>query len=89
MCRIDGGPGNWIVNWAPRINYSRETISSTGTLQDEQRGGGQRQSFAFAKNISASAGVNRDMERYRDDQLLENPLFTERPHRNHQPPHGD
>jgi hypothetical protein len=56
-------PGNWIVNWAPRISHSRN-YQFNGTLQEEQNAA--IVAFAFAKNITAEAGVNRDMERYRD-----------------------
>jgi hypothetical protein len=54
-------PGNWIVNWGPQIRHSRN-YQFDRTLQDEQSGASVN--FSFAKNISAIAGVNRDMERY-------------------------
>jgi hypothetical protein len=56
-------PGNWIVNWAPRLSHSRN-YQFNGTLQEEQNGA--IASFTFAKNITAEGGINRDMERYRD-----------------------
>lgn len=56
-------PGNWIVNWAPRINYSRN-YQFNRTLQDQQSGA--TVNFSFAKNISVNAGINREMERYRE-----------------------
>jgi hypothetical protein len=56
-------PGNWIVNWAPRLSHSR-SYQFNGTLQEEQNG--VVGSFTFAKNITAEGGINRDMERYRD-----------------------
>jgi hypothetical protein len=54
-------PEGRIINWGPRLNYSRN-YDYSGVLQDEQR-------FAsvnaqFAKNITLGGGVNRDMERY-------------------------
>jgi hypothetical protein len=62
---LSGGYKWWpegrIINWGPRGYYSRN-YDFAGVLQDEQR-------FAsvnaqFAKNISATGGINRDMERY-------------------------
>jgi hypothetical protein len=56
-------PGNWIVNWGPRFSHSRN-YQFNRTLQDEQSSASVN--FSFAKNISANAGINRDMERYRE-----------------------
>ncbi len=55
-------PESWIINWEPRLQYSRN-YDYQGVLQDETVSG--RLSFAFTNNISLYANVNRDMERYR------------------------
>jgi hypothetical protein len=55
-------PGNAIVNWGPRFRYTRN-YQFDGTLQDQQNE--TSVNFSFAKNISANAGVTRNMERYR------------------------
>jgi hypothetical protein len=56
-------PQHWVINWGPRISYERNH-SFTGTLQDETAGGGVN--VQFARNISISGNVERDLERYRD-----------------------
>ena len=54
-------PENWIVNWGPRVSYSRN-YDFSGTLQDEAAGGGF--DFTFARSISAGLGTERNMERF-------------------------
>ena len=44
-----------------------------GTLQEETSGA--TVSFSFAKNITAEAGVTRDMERYPIDRFLEDAVL--------------
>jgi Domain of unknown function (DUF5916) len=55
-------PENGLVSWAPRLNHMRN-YQFDGTLQEETSGA--TVSLTFAKNITAEAGVSRDMERYR------------------------
>jgi hypothetical protein len=55
-------PENWLISWAPRLNHMRN-YQFDGTLQEETSGA--TVSFSFAKNITAEAGVTREMERYR------------------------
>ncbi len=56
-------PEHWLISWAPRLNHMRN-YQFNGTLQEEQSGA--TVSFSFAKNITAEAGITRDMERYRE-----------------------
>jgi hypothetical protein len=56
-------PGNWVVNWTPRLSHSRN-YQFNGTLQEEQNGASV--DVALARNITIDAGLNRDLERYRD-----------------------
>jgi hypothetical protein len=62
---LNGGymwwPEGRVINWGPRGFYSRN-YDFRGGLQDEQISGSIN--VQFAKNISVSAGANRDMERY-------------------------
>ena len=55
-------PEHWLVSWAPRLNYMRN-YQFDGTLQEETSGAAV--SFSFARNITAEAGITREMERYR------------------------
>jgi hypothetical protein len=55
-------PGNAVVSWTPRLSHSRN-YQFDGVLQEEQNG--TSVNVVFARNISADAAVNRDMERYR------------------------
>ncbi|HUP40060.1 MAG TPA: DUF5916 domain-containing protein [Vicinamibacterales bacterium] len=55
-------PEHWLVSWAPRLNHMRN-YQFDGTLQEETSG--LTGSFTFARNITAEAGVTREMERYR------------------------
>jgi hypothetical protein len=54
-------PENWIVNWEPRVQYSRN-YDYQGVLQDEGAAG--RLNVQFANNINFYVNVTRDMERY-------------------------
>lgn len=54
-------PEGWIINWGPRVAYSRN-YNFDDILQDEEASLGLNASFA--KNISVNATVNRDMERF-------------------------
>ena len=54
-------PESWIINWGPRLSYSRN-YDFDDILQDEQRGLGLN--FSFARNLSFGANVNRDLERF-------------------------
>src|SRR5262249_8523601 len=54
-------PQNWIINWGPRLRYSRN-YAFAGHLQDEQLGTGLN--FQFDRNINVNVNVDRDMERY-------------------------
>lgn len=56
-------PTNWIVNWQPRYQHSRN-YQFNGTLQETVNA--LTANFTFARNITANASLNRDMERYRD-----------------------
>ena len=56
-------PENWLMSWAPQAEPHRGTISSTARCRKNRTA--RRVSFTFAKNITAEAGVKRDMERYR------------------------
>jgi len=62
---ISGGyvwwPEGRVIFWGPRGFYTRN-YDFAGVLQDEQISGSFQ--FQFANNINASAGMNRDMERY-------------------------
>jgi hypothetical protein len=50
-----------VLNWGPRINYSR-AYDYAGVLQDEERGMGL--SAQFARNINVGGNYSREMERY-------------------------
>ncbi|MEO2194888.1 MAG: DUF5916 domain-containing protein [bacterium] len=54
-------PESWIINWGPRLSYSRN-YDFDGLLQDEDRRLGL--SFNFARNLSFSANLRRDLERF-------------------------
>jgi len=54
-------PESWIINWGPRLSYSRN-YDFDGVLQDEDRRLGL--SFNFARNLSFSANLRRDLERF-------------------------
>lgn len=54
-------PEGRLINWGPRGFYSRN-YDFAGVLQDEQLNASLN--AQFAKNITLSAGANRDMERY-------------------------
>lgn len=56
-------PESWILNWGPSFSVPN-TFDFAGVLQDLSYNPGV--SFVFAKNISASAGYQRQMERYRE-----------------------
>ena len=55
-------PEHWLISWAPRLNHMRN-YQFDGTLQEETSGA--TVNFSFAKNITAEAGITRDMERFR------------------------
>ena len=57
-------PEGKIINWGPRVMISRNW-DFNGVLQD--RGLGLGLNFSFAGNLSFSADVNRDMERFLGD----------------------
>ncbi len=54
-------PESWIINWGPRVSYSRNR-NFDGVLEDEGRRAGLN--FSFANNLSFSANVNHDLERF-------------------------
>ncbi|MEX2583160.1 MAG: DUF5916 domain-containing protein [Gemmatimonadota bacterium] len=54
-------PESWIISWGPQINYGRNWDFDS-TLQDEELGVGLN--FNFARNISLSGDLRRDMERF-------------------------
>ena len=54
-------PETWLVNWGPRATYSRG-YNFGGILEDEDASAGLE--FAFAKNITFSADVDRVLERF-------------------------
>jgi hypothetical protein len=54
-------PQSWIINWGPRISYSRN-YDFSGVLQDENFG--SRVDFSFARSITLNGGIDRDMERF-------------------------
>jgi hypothetical protein len=56
-------PGHAVVNWTPRLSHSRN-YQFNGVLQEELNGG--TVNVLFARNITVDAGLNRDMERYRE-----------------------
>ena len=70
-------PENWIVNWAPRLNHMRN-YQFDGTLQEEQSGADASASRS-RRTSRPTAGITRDMERYRDDRFLEDAVFGSRP----------
>ena len=55
-------PENWLISWAPRLSHMKN-YQFDGTLQEETSGA--TVSLSFAKNVTAEAGVTREMERYR------------------------
>jgi hypothetical protein len=55
-------PEHWLISWAPRLNHMRN-YQFDGTLQEEANGA--TVSFSFARNVTAEAGMTREMERYR------------------------
>ena len=54
-------PESWLINWGPRLNYSRD-YTFDAIMQDESAQAGVN--FSFAKSINFSANVNRSMERF-------------------------
>ena len=54
-------PENWLINWGPRLSYSRD-YTFADVLQEEIARVGVN--FSFAKSINFFANVNRDMERF-------------------------
>jgi uncharacterized protein DUF5916/cellulose/xylan binding protein with CBM9 domain len=56
-------PESWILNWGPSFSVPN-TFDFAGVLQDLSYNPGV--SFSFAKNISFSAGYQRQMERFRE-----------------------
>ncbi len=54
-------PESTLITWGPTVNYLR-LYDHTGVLQDEQIQG--MASFQFRHNISVTANVNRDLERF-------------------------
>ena len=57
-------PEHWVTNWGPRLEYDRYHRYSDGVLEDEIRTVGVN--ALFAKNISGSVTLNRDLERFND-----------------------
>ncbi len=55
-------PEKWIINWGPRGRYER-LYNHDWTLEDEKIESGA--DFTFARNITASLGTERSLERYR------------------------
>jgi hypothetical protein len=56
-------PQNWIVNWGPRADYTRN-YQFNRVLQD--RGLGLEWHTEFDRNVNLDVGVDRNMERYND-----------------------
>ena len=56
-------PKGWIINWGPGVTYLN-LHDFAGVLQNEERGGNV--AFEFAKSITFTANVDRNMERYRN-----------------------
>ena len=56
-------PESTLITWGPTVNYLR-LYDHTGVLQDEQIQG--MASFQFRHNISVTANVNRDLERFEE-----------------------
>ena len=54
-------PESWIINWGPRVSYSR-LYNYDWVLEDEAINTGL--DFTFARNIVAGAGVERSLERF-------------------------
>ena len=56
-------PESTLITWGPTVNYLR-LYDHAGVLQDEQIQG--MASFQFRHNISVTANVNRDLERFEE-----------------------
>ena len=54
-------PESWLVNWGPRITWSRSG-NFAGILEDQEASLGV--DFEFAKNITVNANADRVLERY-------------------------
>ena len=54
-------PESWLINWGPRVSYSRN-YNFDGVLEDEGIDGGLN--FSFARNIFLGISADRDMERF-------------------------
>ncbi len=54
-------PESWLINWGPRITYSRSS-NFAGILEDQEASLGF--DFEFARNISFNASADRVLERY-------------------------
>ena len=54
-------PETWLINWGPRLNYSRNH-DFDDILNDETARAGIN--FQFAHNVGFTASANRDMERF-------------------------
>ena len=54
-------PDTWIINWGPRVRYSR-LYDYDWILQDEAIDTGL--DFTFARSITAGAGLERSLERF-------------------------
>ncbi|MEE2637407.1 MAG: DUF5916 domain-containing protein [Acidobacteriota bacterium] len=54
-------PENWLINWGPEFDYSRNWNFDDVLVDEEAR---LRMRMTFAKNISFRADVRREMERF-------------------------
>jgi len=54
-------PQNWIIDWGPRFSYGRNW-NFDGVLEDDNAG--VNLNFSLARNLRASASMDRDMERF-------------------------
>ena len=54
-------PESWLINWGPRVGYSRN-YNFDGVLEDEGIDAGLN--FSFARRIGLGISADRDMERF-------------------------
>ena len=66
-------PNNLLINWGPRVNYSRN-YDFAGVLQDEQASVGVF--TAFQHGIILTGTINRDMERFLGAEFFKTTYFV-------------
>lgn len=66
-------PQNWLINWGPRVSYSRN-YDFVGRLQDEQASAGVM--GVTSNNLVWIGMLNRDMERFEDIEFSKTNFYV-------------